>query len=249
MAEVIDFADGGFRFIKGVLPYSGGVAAQPGFAIERARFNRVLPLAEGYAAIAAHLKSLNRPLTSLCAAELRSPAPFTDEGFGEFNREYIKTLTEWRLYRDNLNPVARSNLAPALNPPKVPGFYAFSYTVPALDSRKTFVIAGSGEAPEGKSNYRDHIVRKGDVSPEGLREKARWVLGEQERRLAALGFAWQDVTATQVYTVHDVHPLIASEFCARGADAGGLTLHHVRPPIVDIDYEMDCRGVYRELVL
>jgi enamine deaminase RidA (YjgF/YER057c/UK114 family) len=249
MAEVIEFGDGGFRFIKGVLPYSAGVAAQAGFAIERARFTKVLPLAEGYAAIAAHLNSIGRPLTALCACELRSPAPFTDEGFGEFNREYIKTLTEWKLYRDGINPVARSNLAPAVNPPKVPGFHAFSYTVPATDSRKSFVIAGSGEAPEGKANYRDHIVRKGDVSPEGLREKARWVLGEQERRQAALGFSWRDVVSTQVYTVHDIHPLVASEFAARGADAGGLTWHYVRPPVVDLEYEMDCRGVFRELVL
>jgi len=251
MAEVIEFADGGFRFVKGVLPYSAGVAAQPGYSIRRARFNRVLPLTEGYAAIAAHLKAVGRPNTALCAAELRSPAPFTDEGFGEFNREYIKTLTDWKLYRDGINPVARSNLAPAVGPPKVPGFYAFSYTVPAeaADPRKAFVIAGSGECPEGLANYRDHIVRKGDVSPAGLLEKARWVLGEQERRMAALGFTWADITATQVYTVHDIHPLLAGEFAARGADVGGITWHYVRPPVVDLEYEMDCRGLSRELVL
>jgi hypothetical protein len=249
MTEVIGFEDGGFRFIKGVLPYSAGVAAQPGFAIERARFSKVLPLAEGYAAIAAHLQSLGRPLTALCACELRSPAPFTDEGFGAFNREYIRTLTDWKLYRDGVNPVARSNLAPAVNPPKVPGFHAFSYIVPAPDARKTFVIAGSGEAPEGKPNYRDHIVRKGDVSPDGVREKARWVIAEQERRLAALGFAWADVTATQVYTVHDIHPFLEGDLIERGAGAGGITWHYVRPPIVDVEYEMDCRGLHRELVL
>jgi len=249
MAEILDFADGGYRFIKGVLPYSAGVAAQPGFAIERARFSRVLPLAEGYAAIAAHLKSLGRPLTALCAAELRSPAPFTDEGFGVFNREYIGTLSEWNIYRDGINPVARSNLAPAINPPKVPGFYAFSYTVPTTDPRKTFVVAGSGEAPEGKANYRDHIVSKGDISPAGIRAKALWVLGEQERRMDALGFGWADVNATQVYTVHDIHPFLADELVKRGASAGGITWHYVRPPVIDLEYEMDCRGLVRELVL
>ena len=249
MAEIIEFADGGYRFVKGVLPYSAGVAAQPGFAIVRARFTKVLPLAEGYAAIAAHLKSLGRPLTALCAAELRSPAPFTDEGFGAFNREYIQTLTDWKLYRDNTNPVARSNLAPAVNPPKVPGFYAFSYTIPATDSRKSFVIAGSGEAPEGKPNYRDFIVRRGEVSADAIGEKARWVMAEQERRMGALGFAWADVLATQVYTVHDIHPLLASELVARGADAGGITWHYVRPPVVDLEFEMDCRCLAQELVL
>jgi hypothetical protein len=249
MAEILEFADGGYRFIRGVLPYSGGVAAQPGYAIERARFATVLPLAAGYAAIAAHLKALGRPLTALCAAELRSPAPFTDEGFGVFNREYIATLTGWNIYRDGVNPVARSNLAPAANPPAVPGFYAFSYTVLAADSRRSFVVAGSGEVPEGKPNYRDHIVRRGDLSPASLVEKARWVIAEQERRLAALGFGWGDVSATQVYTVHDIHALFSSELVRCGAAAGGITWHYVRPPIIDIEYEMDCRGVYRELVL
>ena len=37
-----------------------------------------------------------------------------------------------------------------------------------------------------------------DVSTAGMLRKVRWVLAEQERRLAALGFGWRDVTATQV---------------------------------------------------
>lgn len=252
MAEVLAFSDGGFRFIRGVFPYSAGVAAQPGFAIERMRFRRVVPLAEGFAAIAAHLAALGRPLTALCGCELRSPKQFTDEEFGAFNAVYVATLKEWKLFRDDINAVARSNLAPAVTPPAVPGFHAFSYTMEARDTRDTrpsFVIAGSGEVPEGRANYRDHIVAKGDASPAGLLQKARWVLGEQERRLNALGFGWGDVTATQVYTVHDIHPFLARELVARGADAGGVTWHYVRPPIVDLDYEMDCRGVALERVI
>jgi hypothetical protein len=249
MPDVIDFSDGGYRFVKGVFPYSAAVAALPGWMIERVRFARVRPMAEGFAAIADHLKARGRPLTALAACELRSPAPFTDEGFGAFNREYVAVLTHWKLFRDGVNPVARSNLAPALNPPATPGFHAFSITLPAADAAPSFVIAGSGEVPEGRSNYRDHIVAKGDTSPAGLLAKARWVLGEQERRQAALGFGWKDVTATQVYTVHDIHPFLESELVARGADAGGITWHYVRPPIVDLAYEMDCRGVHREIVL
>ena len=113
----------------------------------------------------------------------------------------------------------------------------------------SFVVAGSGEAPEGMGNYRDHIIRRGDVSDAGLLEKARWVLGEMERRMGALGFAWRDTTATQLYTVHDVHPFLADEIVRRGAAAGGLTWHFCRPPVVELDYEMDVRGVARELVL
>jgi hypothetical protein len=247
MAEVIAFPDGGYRFVKGVFPYSAGVAALPGYALERARFARHAPLADGFAAIAAHLRSLGRPLTALTACELRSPAPFTDEGFMEFNRGYVATLTEWGLFRDGVNPVGRSNLAPAIAPPSEPGFFAFTYTVPAGAAPPSFVIAGSGESPEGRNNYRDNIIARGDTSPAGMLVKARWVLAEQERRLGALGFGWGDTTATQVYTVHDIHPLIATELARCGAS--GIAWHFVRPPVVGLDYEMDCRGVHVERVL
>ena len=37
MANVVTFQPGGYRFIEHAFQYSGGVAAEPGFAIERAR--------------------------------------------------------------------------------------------------------------------------------------------------------------------------------------------------------------------
>jgi hypothetical protein len=82
-----------------------------------------------------------------------------------------------------------------------------------------------------------------------MREKARYVLGEMERRLAALGFGWADTTATQVYTVHDLHPFLADEIVRRGAARSGLTWHFARPPVRGLEYEMDCRGVGRERVV
>jgi hypothetical protein len=248
--EVIAFPAGGYRYLKGVFQYSAGVAAEPGFEIERVRFRRPLPLAEGFRVVEAQIRGMERPLTAFCACELRSPAPFTEEGFTAFNRVYVGTLERWGLYRGGLNPVARSNVCPEVNPPSEPSLHAFSYTVPADDDVTTsFVIAGSGEAPEGRGNYRDHIVRRGDASPAGLLEKARWVLGEMERRMGALGFVWRDSTATQLYTIHDVHPFLADQIVRRGAAAGGLTWHFCRPPVVELDYEMDVRGVARELVL
>ena len=94
---------------------------------------------------------------------------------------------------------------------------------------RSFVCAGSGEAREGGASYAERIVRLGDQSPDGMREKARFVLGEMERRMAALGFGWADVTATQVYTVFDIHPFLADEIVRRGAARAGLTWHY-RPP-------------------
>ena len=250
MAEVLAFADGNYRFVRGVFPYSAGVVAEPGYAIRRVRFARPVPIVEGFRAIDAHLASVKRPLTAFCACELRSPAPFTEQGFRDFNAIYVGTLKQWNLFRNDINPVARSNVCPDIDPPAAPSFYAFSYTVPKPDAgRLSFQVAGSAECPEGLANYHDHIVRRGDVSPAGLREKARWVLGEMERRMAALGFSWREVTATQLYTVHDVHPFLGEEIVRRGAMAGGLTWHFARPPVVDLDYEMDCRGVAEELVI
>ncbi|HVE42119.1 MAG TPA: hypothetical protein VNM14_19650 [Planctomycetota bacterium] len=247
MTELREFPDGGYRFLPGVAPYSAGIVAAPGFEIERVRFDAPIPVEEGFRRIKTHLAALGRPPAAFCACELRSPEPFSEAGFTDFNRGYVSVLERWGIVRDGTNPVARSNVCPELDPPAVPGFFAFSYTVPG--SRGGFVVAGSGEAPEGRGNYRDHIVRRGDLSQEGLREKARWVLGEQERRLRALGFGWGDVSAVQVYTVHDVFPWIGEELVARRALRGGLTWHLTRPPVVDIDFEMDCRSVALERVL
>ena len=126
--------------------------------------------------------------------------------------------------------------------------YAFCYTVKVEDAAPTFVVAGSGEAPEGHANYRDHIVRRGDTSEDGLREKARFVLGEMERRMGALGHAWSDTTAVQLYTIHNVLPVLFEEIVKRGAASHGLSWHYNRPPVVDLDYEMDCRGILHEIV-
>jgi hypothetical protein len=82
-----------------------------------------------------------------------------------------------------------------------------------------------------------------------MRAKARFVLGEMERRLALLGFTWADTTATQVYTVRDPFPFLADEIVRRGAARAGLTWHFCRPPVRELEFEMDCRGVANEIVI
>ena len=246
--DVVDFRAGGYRFIKGVFQYSAGVASLTGFQIVRVRLQRLLPLAEGLQFAEQTIKAIGRPPTAFCACELRSPAPFTDEGFKAFNKVYVGTLDRWGLLDGDINPVARSNVCPAIDPPSEPSLYAFSYTVPTDTAGASFVIAGGGEVPEGKDNYRDHIVQFRNISPEGLREKARYVHEAMEARMRALGFGWQDTTATQLYTVHDIHPFIRDEIVARGAARSGLTWQFCRPPIVDVEYEMDCRRITAEVI-
>ena len=240
---------GGYRYIPGVMQYSAGVAALDGYRLVRVRFSDVVPMVEGFERIAAHLKTVGRPLNAFCACEMRSPGQFSEEGFEAFNRIYVGTLRDWGVMEGDDNPVARSNVCPEFGAPAEPGFHAFVYTVEDPSAPRTFAIAGSGEAPEGKGNYRDHTVRLGDVSVEGLREKAAFVLGEMERRMAHFDAGWSDTTAAQFYTVHDLHPLIATEVAPRGAHRNGMSWHFNRPPIVDLEFEMDCRRIFDEIVL
>ncbi len=248
--SVLLFAPGGYRFIPAVFQYSGGVAAEPGFEIERVTFSEPVALKQGFERAAAILGARGRPLTAFCACELRSPLPFSDEGFRTFNEHYVETLAQWGIYdgKTRTNPVARSNVCPEIAPPAEPSFHAFSFTVAASAPRgPTFVVSGSGEAREGGASYRERTVRYGETSPDAMREKATFVLGEMERRLGLLGQSWTRTTAAQVYTVHDLHPFLADTIVARGAARTGLTWHFCRPPVRGLEYEMDCRGTAAEL--
>ena len=245
-----DFAAGNYRFIPAVFQYSSGAAADRGYEIERVRFDRLLPLGQGFTQIARYIQAAGRPLTSFCACELRSPAAFTEDGFFKFNQHYVKTLAEWGIYDGgSINPVARSNVCPEIDPPAEPSFYAFSFTRPSAGATSTFVIAGGAELGGGSGSYPERIVRYRDLSPEGLKEKVRFTTRQQESRMEEFGFGWKDATAVQAYTVHDFHPVIAEELVRRGATRSGLTWHFARPPVIDLEYEMDCRRVMREIVI
>src|SRR4030088_1974737 len=137
-----DFPAGNYRFIPAVFQYSGGAAANPGYEVERVRFDKLPPLAEGFAQIARYIQAAGRPLTSFCACELRSPGAFTEDGFLQFNRHYVKTLAEWGLLGGPFNPGARSTVSRKIDPPAEPSFYAFSFTRPSQAANPAFVIAG-----------------------------------------------------------------------------------------------------------
>jgi hypothetical protein len=243
VVSTIEVPAGGYRYIPGVFQYSSGVAALDGFQIERVTLQDPVPLAAGFAFIERFLNDQRVPLPAFCACELRSPAPFTESGFIAFNRHYCGTLERWGVMTGDNNPVARSNVCPEMDKPAEPSFHAFCFARKASGASGAFVIAGSGEAEEGKASYRDRTVRFGDTSPAGMREKAVFVLGRMEQRMAAVGKAWSDTTAAQVYTVYDLHPFLQDEIVRRGAARHGLTWHLARPPVQGLDYEMDCRSV------
>jgi hypothetical protein len=243
------FSTGDYDFIPAVFQYSSGAAAHANFEIERVRFDRLVPLVEGFSRIAEYIRAAGRPLTAFCACELRSPAVVDEAGFRRFNEHYVKTLAEWGIFDGTTNPVARSNVCPEINPPAEPSFYAFSFTRPKQGATPTFVIAGGAEARDGAGSYPERIVRYRETGRDALQDKASATIGSMERRLAAFGRGWNDTTAVQIYSVFDFHAVVADQLVARGAARSGLTWHFARPPVVDLDFEMDCRRVVRETVI
>jgi hypothetical protein len=243
MAATIDMRAGGYRYIPFAFQYSGGVAALDGFRIERVTFSEPLRLDSGFAWIERFFGEQGLPLAAFCACELRSPEQFTDRGFIEFNRRYAGTLQRWGVMTGDDNPVARSNVIPPIHKPTEPSFYAFCFARPVAGASGSFVIAGSGEAGDGPTPYHERTVRYGETNPDAMLQKARFVVGRMEERMAVLGKGWADTTATQAYTVYDVHTSFADEIVRRGAARHGLVWHFARPPVVGLEYEMDCRSV------
>ncbi|MGE0310967.1 MAG: hypothetical protein AB7P21_05020 [Lautropia sp.] len=257
MSQPIPSPGGDYRYAPAAFQYSNAVVAAPGFALERARFRRPVPLPDAFAAIEAHLAALDRPTTAFAHCELRIAAPFTDQGFIDFNRQYVTTLERWGLYRDEKNPVARTNVCPAYGAPAVPSMHAFTYTVPlgargpgaANAPRPSFVLSGAGDAKGGAAPYAERVVRYQDTSPEALREKVLFVIAEMERRLASVGAGWADAVSTQAYTTQNIGHLVGELLAARGAIASGLVWHYARPPVLGLEFEMDVRGDVRESIL
>jgi hypothetical protein len=210
-----------------------------------------LPYRRGFDRIERHLGAEERPRSALCGIELRSPRPFTFDGFAGFNASYARILEGWGLYVEGVNPVARTNIAPEVDPPPEPVLYGFSYSRPSDPSLPpTFVVAGAGELPEGVLSPQA-IVRAGETSPEGIAAKSAFVMDLMEHRLRGLGGDWSAVTAIDVYTVHPIDRLLSEVILRRVGPAAvhGVRWFYSRPPIEGIEFEMDVRGVRAEVRL
>jgi hypothetical protein len=243
--QLIEHHLGGFAFLPGSAPYSSGVVALPGFEILRVTLQHPLPYREGLLRIDRHLAVEGRPAQALCGVELRSPAPWSMDGFGSFNQGYRAELDARGILIGTVNPVARTNVAPAYAPPTEPVLYAFSYTVPSRLSERTFVSAGSGELSD------DGIIAEGDSSPQGLRIKADFVMAVMAARIAGLGVTPAEVTALQIYTIHSPLDYLQDLLLAPFGAAAIHTFHwyYSRPPVLGLEFEADLRGVRRELRL
>jgi hypothetical protein len=243
-----DHPEGNYRFLPGIAPYSRGVVAMPGYEIVHVTFHEPPVYRRGFERIDEFLASLRRPKSALCGVSLRSPRPYTFQGFADFNAEYAEILRSWDVFVSGVNPVARTNVAPVVGPPAEPVLYGFSFTRPCPENHPvTFVVAGAGELPEGILS-RDGIVARGDTSAQGLALKCRFVMELMEDRLRGLGVDWRNVNAADVFTPHPLAALLRDVVLPRMGPAAihGVRWHLSRPPIEEIEYEMDVRGTRQE---
>jgi len=80
-ATARDVPGGNYRFLPGIAPFSSGVVALPGYQVVHVTLRAPIPWRDGFALIDRHLRPEGRPRAALCAIELRSPTPFSFEGF------------------------------------------------------------------------------------------------------------------------------------------------------------------------
>lgn len=247
--------EGGYSFLPASATYSSGAIASAGFGMAHVIFRRPLPLADGFEAMHAYLAITGRPMTAVCGIELRIGAPLTWAGFGDFNKGYIDLLQKYSLHIDGKATAVRTNVAPLPTSvaPSEPSIYAFTHTLPMTTNSANFIIAGQGEsgkAPEGRPP-REGIVRLGDTSQDAMREKAAYCVSASLNLLDQLGVTWDDASATTIYTAHPYHTFLEEAVLhVMGASAiHGVHWHYSKPPIEEIEFEIDTRNVAQEIML
>ena len=234
------FEPGAYRYLP-MGQFCSGVRAAPGFALRRVRFLRPLPIAQGMAAARRIIDVAGRPPAALAACELRSPLALPRDEFIAFNERYLQALRDNGFPATAPYPVGRSNLAPILSPPAEAVLFAFTFTVPAEDAGgRDYLISGKPESsPEG-------VVGGDDISDEGMRVKARFVMDELRARVAELDADWSAITGAQCYTVRPLGPVLDLVMGELPLAWGGLTLVPATPPVTGLYFEVDVRSVSQE---
>jgi len=247
---LIDNPLGNYRFLTGIAPYSSGVVAMPGFEIVHATLQQPTPYRMGFERIMRHLEAASRPHHALCGIELRLPGALSFRDFADFNDAYRQLLVTHELLLNGRNPVARTNIAPAVLPPTEPSLYAFAYTIPSANDglRPTFIVAGVGDLDDQANLSPTAIVRPNETSDQALREKATVVMQALQGRLEGLQVGWESATTIDVYTVHSLRPFLMDTVLNHVGKAAvhGVHWHFGHPPIEGLEFEMDLRGVWQE---
>jgi hypothetical protein len=230
---ISNFPSGSYRFLAAPgRPFSGGIVADPGFDLVHAVFQRPVPLAFGLSTAIRCVEAAGRPATALAAFELRIPEPLSRADFDAFNAPYVERMAELGLRSGDDLVTARTNVAPTVQAVAEPSLYAFTYTVPRSGrSGPAFRLSGATETRGGSPS-----------------ERLRSIVEELEGRMAELGVSWDDATAVNVYgaTGAPADDIVGS---FGSAALHGISWFPSRPPIRDLDFEIDARGVGTEIVL
>lgn len=231
---------GSHRFLPAISPYSAGFAANPGYAITALALRKSESVAAGFQLIDGELARRGLPAHALAGLQLRSPGAFSFDGFQRFNNRYNELLNERNLILDGVNPISRTNVIPLVGGPSEPVIEVAFIVHPSVGAGGTdFVVAGAGEIP-GELDPKN-IVARGDLSTKGMELKVNCVLDIMNERLAALGYDGTSPTEVNVYTIHEIADLTAkiSERLP-SVNRHGFTHWITKPPVEEIEFEMDC---------
>lgn len=232
--------NGSFRFLPAISAYSAGFACSDGYEITAIRLLDCPTLAIGFERIDEEIKKRGLTSAALAGLHLRSPGAFGFEEFAQFNDEYCQLLIERNLIIDGVNPVSRTNVIPIHQGPAVPTIAIAFLVGPSLGrGGSDFVVAGAGEISGDLGP--ENIVARGDLSHHGLSLKVDCVLDIMLARLHALGASGESPTTVNVYTAHEILGLPGMiEMKLPSISINGYATWLTRPPVKEIEFEMDC---------
>ena len=242
---------GNYNYLTGIAPYSSGAVADMGYEVRHAQIFGQKPIDEALKTVASFLSNEGRPMQALCAIELRIPEPLSFSGFANFNVQYRNLIEQYDLLLGTDNPIARTNIAPAVGELSHPSMYAFSYTVESEVTVPTFVVAGAGDLRDQSELAPEGIILPGRTDQAAMRSKAATVMSIMQERLMGLGVSWTDVTDINVYTAQSLANYLVDSILDPATPAGryGIRWHYSHPPIQGLAFEMNVRGVQNTIAL
>lgn len=231
-----------FAFDRGLRFASNGVVALPGHTFEHGWLAPHLEFDAGCRRVEGYLRELGLAKNALVGLDVRLPATLPLADFVAFNDRYLAQLDSWGLLRDDVSPLARTNVSPTHGAPSQPELAGFSYVVPRAAALPSFVISGIAELAIGAS-YPAGVTRLGESSPEALLEKALTIVDVLETHIGTLGTTWEASDGVRLYSAHDLaYAASRRVLAARGhAPSNGLIWFDAAPPVVDLELELDVR--------
>ena len=238
-----DFAAGNYRFIPAVFQYSSGAAASSGFEIERVRFDSLVPLAEGFAAVAKYIAGRGTAADLVLRLRVALAGGVHRGWLSRFNQHYVKTLAEWGLF----DGTDQSRRAQQCLPGDRPAQRAVVLRVLVHPAEQRHVADLRHCRRRGSARRHRQLSRADRALP---RSQPGRVEGEGRFTVRRNGAPARRVRfrLERHHGGAGLHRARFSSGCRRrtgapGATRSGLTWHFARPPVVDLEFEMDCRRV------